>query len=572
MEGEGKEGSPSMKKRVARYGIIVGFMAMFSLYAAALPSFWDNLPEDQLVEDIVSHMTDEELLGQVFFLGYIGKDPSNYIKKWIVQRNLGGVKIFSRNIDDLTTLSKGIYDIQNLAVTRRLGIPLLVSTDQEGGWVRHISGEVIKVPGNLALGASTVINDSFLTGYYIGIELAILGINMNFAPTVDVYWNPYNTGIGPRSFSSDPLRTGLCALAYYRGMKKAGIICTAKHFPGHGGTRKDSHGYLPEVNASLDDMWERDFIPYRFLIQEQIPAIMSGHIAFPKITGKDIPATSSYFFLTEILRKKLNFRGIVITDDLEMYGARKGGEDIPDVSKKAFLAGSDMVLISHTPSKQEKAWKYLCKLIKTDRLFKARVIEAAKRVVSVKLASFKGGKPSPIFPDYEHAVEKILQIQEAESKEAVFQSACRSVTVIKKKMIPYKPAKNEKVVIISQYEGFINVGLKRFPQSSFYEYSYYPSEWSLKKERETIGNLVKQHDTVIFHLVNYNSFEVLESIKKYKKNILVVSSLTPVYLRKAPWVHTAIAVYGTGEDSYKAGFAVLSGDYKAQGIMPLTFE
>lgn len=568
-----------MVRGVTAYGIPMAvrmlylfFLAVCSTGAAAVPSFPDNLPAGQLATGIIDHMSDEELLGQVFFLGYIGKRPSDDIKQWITHRNLGGLKIFSRNLDDLTSLSKDIYDLQLLATGRRFGIPLFVSTDQEGGWVRHIFGEVITVPGNLALGASPLPADSFETGYYIGIELALLGINMNFAPTVDVYSNPDNTAIGPRSFSSDPVTAGLDALAYYRGMKKAGIICTAKHFPGHGAALEDSHGCLPEINISEKQLWERELVPYRFLIREGIPAIMTGHIAYPEITGKHIPATTSRFLLKTLLRERLGFTGIVVTDDLEMYGARRGGENIPDAAKNAFLAGCDMILISHTPKVQERVWNSLLHFVKNDGSFKARIKEAVRRVLACKTAAFKGDHPFPVFPDYEHAVEKIIRIQETESKEAVFQHVCRSVTIIRDAKVPYKPRKNEKIVLVSQYSDFIKAGRRRFPEAAAYEYSYYPSVTPKRNDCVSIGKLVRSSDTVIFHLVNPSSLEILKSLRQFGKSVIVVSSLTPVYLREAPWVETAIAVYGTGEDSFKAGFAVLAGDYTPEGRLPVELK
>jgi len=148
--------------------------------------------------------------------------------------------------------------MQALAIGSRLKIPLFIATDQEGGWVRHIKNEMLDVAGNLAIGATGLASDSYMTGFYIGSELKILGVNINFAPTVDVYSNPNNTAIGPRSFSSDPVSVAMLGSAYFKGLSASGVISVAKHFPGHGGAELDSHNFLPVVNSSFDTMWNRE--------------------------------------------------------------------------------------------------------------------------------------------------------------------------------------------------------------------------------------------------------------------------------------------------------------------------
>ena len=257
------------------------------------PRFFDNRDEAALIESIIEEMTDEELISQVFFLGYHGETPSNTIKRWITRKQIGGVKIFTRNVGDLKTLAQSVSEMQEYAVAGRFQIPLFIATDQEGGWIRHIKHETSETPGNLALGASGLPNDAFLTGYYIGYELRALGINMNFSPTTDVYSNPYASVIGPRSFSADPVNTAILSVAYFKGQQKAGIIATAKHFPGHGDASKDSHGHLPIISADLETLWSRELVPYRFLIKEGLPAIMTGHLAFPNILGDTLPSSIS---------------------------------------------------------------------------------------------------------------------------------------------------------------------------------------------------------------------------------------------------------------------------------------
>ena len=360
--------------------------------------FDDPGPAAEVAARITAAMTDEELLGQVMMLGYPGPLAESEIPRWIRERRIGGVKIFPRNVEDLPSLAVDIAAMQRLATGGRFAIPLFVSTDQEGGWVRQIKGETSIGPGNLALGASGSAADALWTGYYLGRELATLGINMNFAPTADVYANPEASVIGPRSFGSDPALTGLLSAAYARGMRRAGVLCTAKHFPGHGSADKDSHGRLPVIPAGWDLLSQRDLLPYRILVREGIPAIMSGHLAFPDILGGLTPASLSPFFMHSVLRDRLGFTGLVITDDMEMEGALVGGLDTATACRRALEAGNDIVLISHTPAVQEKTWRALTAEMKRSRAFRAVVAGSARRVLEHKIAYFRDGSAAGLAP------------------------------------------------------------------------------------------------------------------------------------------------------------------------------
>jgi beta-N-acetylhexosaminidase len=204
--------------------------------------FWQDKPNEVVIEELIAAMTEEQLLGQVFLLGWSSEHAQGAIVDWITQRNLGGVKIFGWNGNKIDRLAGTISTLQTYAMDETLGIPLFTATDQEGGWVRHVKDTTSITPGNMSLGASGLPIDSYLSGYYIGLEMRAIGINMNFAPTVDVYVNPEAHVIGPRAFSSDPRVAASLGLAFFKGMDRTRVISTAKHFPGHGNARGDSHG------------------------------------------------------------------------------------------------------------------------------------------------------------------------------------------------------------------------------------------------------------------------------------------------------------------------------------------
>jgi beta-N-acetylhexosaminidase len=534
---------------------------------ASTPSFWDDRPEEELIEAILAEMTDEELLGQVFMLGYIGKRPSGDVLRWIRSRNLGGVKIFTRNVDTLAGLSESIAEMQGVAGNGRFQIPLFVSTDQEGGWVRHIKLETSQTPGNIALGASGLPQDALLTGYYIGRELRSLGINMNFAPTTDVYSNPSAAVIGPRAFSSDPLATAMLALAYYQGMAKSGVICTAKHFPGHGHADKDSHGTLPVVRISFEQMWQRELVPYRILIPEGIPAIMSAHIAYPEILGNLLPASRSEYFIEDVLRDKLSFQGVLITDDMEMNGAISGGVDTAQASLEALQAGNDMILVSHTPSAQERTWGKLLSYTTGQREFKKRLERSVRRILKVKLAYFKSGGSGATI----HRDNSTEPIPSEGAWEFFQQSALRSVTLIRDGEIPLENSMNRRILLVGQFEEFLQEGRLRYPEADTLLFPYSPFYFARPEDLERVPRTASRYEAVIFCLANYNSLEVLETLHSFSGSLVVLSALSPVYLRETPWVQTALAVYGTGRESFRAGFAALAGDFEPEGRIPVDF-
>ena len=519
-----------------------------------------------LAESLLNQMTDEEILGQLFLVGYSSTEPSALLLEWIRSRGIGGVKIFGWNAEDLHRLYRSVQKMQELSQRNRMKLPLFIATDQEGGWVRHVKGDTSITPGNLALGAARIPYDAYLTGYLIGKELKALGINMNFAPTVDVYVNPDAHVIGPRAFSSEPALTGILGVAFYRGMAEAGIICAAKHYPGHGNADEDSHGALPVIPDSFDILWKRDLVPYRMLISEGIPAILSGHLSFPKITGDTIPSSLSPFFGTELLRKRLGFQGLLITDDLYMSGANRG-KTMAEVCIEAIEAGNDLLLLSQTPQLEGPIWKALLSKYRKDRAFHDRVREAVGRILRTKLRYLhqESDKRS------NSSETALAHVAAPESREFFLEQSARSVTLLKNNLslIPYTPSKKERILLAGPFKDFLRIGKTYFPQAEEFQFSYSPFYRAIPEEKRTLQRVSSTVDTIIFCLANPNGLDLLRTLRNFQGKIIVFSILTPVYLREVSWIQTAIAVYGWGIDSFKAGFAVINGDIPPLGKNPI---
>jgi len=531
-------------------------------------SFFDDIPPEELAAAIEKAMSDDEALAQVFMLGWVGAEPSPLIMDWIHDRNIGGVKIFGWNTGDTIRLARTVGALQEVSLKGKYKIPLLVATDQEGGWIRHVKGNTSITPGNMAIGASGYPRDAYLAGYYIGKELALLGINMNFAPTVDLFTNRDSWLISTRAFGSDPVKVGIFGAAYMRGQQAAGIIPTAKHFPGHGDTQLDSHGVLPTINVTFETLWNRELVPYRMLVKEGIPAVMSGHLAFPKIETNGAPASLSSWFLKDVLRGKIGYKGLVITDDLMMNGATLWAGSVSRAAKQALLAGNDVILFSKTPLLFDPVWNLLSSSMKDDKEFRLRVRDAARRTLEVKLRYLKGSQAVPYIPD----IKKVENgLPDPEGSAFFLDLAARSVTIVKQAkdetagegrgIFPLKPENAGKVLLTGQYLDFFKLGRAAFPGAVSYWYS----------EVFNVDELLayaRAADTVIFCLSDTEGLRILRRLEPLKKRIIVLSVLNPVYLENIPWIDGAVAVYSDSFESLAAGFSAIIGRIPAEGRLP----
>ena len=525
-------------------------------------SFNDSGSPSQLAAAIESAMTDEQALAQVFMLGWVGAEPSPLIMDWIRQRNIGGVKIFGWNTADTQRLARTVGELQEASLAGPFNIPLLVATDQEGGWIRHVKGSTSETPGNMAIGASGFPRDAYLAGFYIGKELALLGVNMNFAPTVDLFTNRDSVLIGPRAFGSDPVRTGIFGAAFMRGQLASGVIPTAKHYPGHGDTDLDSHGILPSIEISFDDLWGRELVPYRMLAFEGLPAVMSGHLAFPMTEAQNTPASLSSWFLRDVLRERIGFAGVIVTDDLMMTGATTMMGSLSRTAKQAIIAGNDIIMFSSTPLLFDPVWTYLVRSMRDEEDFRRYVRSAARRVLELKLTYLRGEASVPYIPDL-YRLE--AELPDPEGSAFFLNLASRSVTIVKptpaSSVFPIAPETAGRVLLAGRYSDFFTYGRAAFPNSTNFRFysTTAPSE---------IVNSARNADTIIFCLSDYTDLRILRALQSLNKRVIVLSVLSPVYIESVPWVTGAVAVYSYAPESFASGFSAIIGRIPAQGILP----
>ncbi|MEV7276018.1 glycoside hydrolase family 3 protein [Streptomyces sp. NPDC093111] len=353
---------------------------------------------DRALQALISRMSLEEKVGQLFVMRVYGHsatapdqaDVDANLKEIgvrtaaeLVERyHVGGIIYFAwahntRDPHQIAELSNGI---QRAALAQATPVPLLLSTDQEHGVVARIGKPATLLPGAMAIGAGGSHEDAGAAGRIAGAELAALGIRQDYAPVADVNVNPANPVIGVRSFGADPEAVAGLVAAQVKGYQRAGIAATSKHFPGHGDTAVDSHNGLPVITHTAEQWAAIDAPPFRAAIRAGIESIMTAHIVVPALDPSGDPATLSRPILTGILRERLGFDGVVVTDSLSMEGVRtKYGDD--RVPVLALKAGADQLL---NPPKLDVAWNAVLKAVRDGELTEARLDESILRILRLK--------------------------------------------------------------------------------------------------------------------------------------------------------------------------------------------
>lgn len=292
-------------------------------------------------------MTLQEIVGQHLIVGVSGHALTADEKKFISGQNIGGVILFGRNVSEPKQVLELCKEIQALRKSQISQIPLTISIDQEGGRVARLKKPFTIWPPLKQLGVADSPNLSYQFAHCMGLELRSVGINLDYAPVLDVFTNPENKVIGDRAVSSDPNMVAKQASALVRGYLKAGIIPCGKHFPGHGNTLVDSHEDLPKEDSDLPRLEKVELIPFKKAFKSGLDLVMTSHISFPKVDPV-WPVTLSEIFLKKLLRDEMRYKGIVITDDLGM-GAVAKNYDIKQIPVRALQAGVDILLYCNVP-------------------------------------------------------------------------------------------------------------------------------------------------------------------------------------------------------------------------------
>jgi len=342
------------------------------------------------VEAILSGLTLDEKIGQLFLVYFEGPILSPSLREMITDYHIGGILLFgiSGNIENPAQVARLVDSAQQQAVACRPGLALFVGVDQEGGPVVRLTVGSTVFPSNMAVGATGSAELAALMADTTAAELKALGINVNLAPVLDVNSNPANPVIGIRSFGSSPEEVARLGTAMISAYKRRGVIATAKHFPGHGDTAVDSHVGLPIVNRSRDSLDTVELVPFRAAIANGVEAIMTAHIEVPAIEPSEgLPATLSARILDGLLRRELGFQGLIVTDSLGMNALNLPG-GAAEAAVRAFQAGADLLAFGadrgHRPEEQRDAYHRMLDAVASGVISRARVDDSVRRILTVK--------------------------------------------------------------------------------------------------------------------------------------------------------------------------------------------
>ncbi|SHI89746.1 beta-N-acetylhexosaminidase [Lutispora thermophila] len=342
----------------------------------------NSTPKLSYEERMINNMSLDEKIGQLVILGFSEGTTDEELKKLIQVNKVGGFILFRRNYSNFRELYELNSKLKNYNKENKL--PLFIAIDEEGGTVSRIPKEGITMPDARIFGQIDDLSLTEKSGRIIGKQLYSAGVNMNFAPVLDILSRNDNTLLKNRSYGNNANKVSSHGLSYIKGINEEGIISVPKHFPGHGHTNTDSHASLPIINIDLDTLNNRELVPFRNAINADIDAMMIGHLSFPKIDESGKPASRSKVFLTDILRNQLGFKGIAISDDLEMAGFVKGKESLEDAVIESFNAGMDIFVICHTKEMQYRVLEALRKGLSKGLISEDRINQTLERIIKVK--------------------------------------------------------------------------------------------------------------------------------------------------------------------------------------------
>jgi beta-N-acetylhexosaminidase len=321
--------------------------------------------------------------------GFEGTSVPSWLAAWLREGTAGGVVLFSRNLEGPRQVKELCREIR-AAAGRGRPAPL-IAIDQEGGRVTRL-----KDPGftqlpparSYSLFCCHAERAAQAAGAVLATELRAVGVDVNFAPVLDVDSNPGNPVIGDRAISGDPVTVARLGIAFYRGSLSCGVLPVGKHFPGHGDTDKDSHKELPVVRRTRKSLLACEVLPFREAVRAGIPALMTAHVLYPAL-DREAPATLSRRILTGLLRETLSFRGVVFSDSLEMKAISRD-YGVGSAAVMAISAGCDVVLVCRGEKEQSEAAEALAREWRDRAGFRRTAAAAGRRI-----ARFRGRGTAP---------------------------------------------------------------------------------------------------------------------------------------------------------------------------------
>lgn len=547
-----------MKKLVFNFLLIIAFSAsdLSAQYQPKDISRADIKKANQWVDQTYNSLSQDEKLGQLFIVAlYTNKDDNhiNQVRNIVTNDKIGGLILMQ---DDAAREINLVNEFQ-----KKSKVPLMIGMDAEWGLYQRIN-TAHKFPWAMTLGAIQDKDLIYQMAAKIAEDCKRMGINWDFAPVVDVNTNPNNPIIGNRSFGSEVSNVTQSALSYANGLQDNNILAAIKHFPGHGDTSTDSHLDLPVVSHSLDRLNKIEIAPFKALMNKGIGGVMVAHLYVPSLeSGKGIPASVSKKIITDLLKDKLGYKGLIITDALNM-GAVANKYKPGELDALAFKAGNDIMLFSQGVAEGKKL---IQKAIDKGEISQARVEESVKKILLTKY--FLGlSQYTPKNPD-----NVIYDINNESHTKLVQNLYANALTLLKdeKKLLP-----------LNSNTTYYYVPMEEAPYQTFADQLNINSKIIIKKASEI--NSIPANSTVIvgFHKDNstaYKPYKISSESKKIladlsKNQNVILNVFGSAYALKdidISKVSTVLVSYENNDDSMTATADAINGKTKISGRLPV---
>lgn len=521
------------------------------------------------VDSVFNSLTPDQRIAQLIVVRMSSTDGKkvffyeNEVADAVTKYNIGGICLFQGGPLKQASL---INKMQSLAKT-----PIMISIDGEFGLGMRMDS-VLSLPRQMMMGAVDDPSLIYEYGRVVGEQCRRMGIQINYAPVVDVNNNPANPIINDRSFGEDKHRVALYGMQYMRGMQDAGVMACAKHFPGHGDVTVDSHHDLPVINKKRSELDSLELYPFRQLINAGVAAVMVGHLAIPALDDRKNIATSiSNNTVTKLLKNELGFNGLVITDALEMRGVSKyfpAGE----ISVKALEAGNDMLCL---PGDIQETLTKVNAAIKDGKLTWEQIESRVKKVL---LAKYQYGLATPTRVDLNNLVEDLNAKSEAMRRLI----AERSVTLLRnsdQSIFPLAPGRRV---------AYLGVGLTKdnaFARDLREEYDAHVYYFDYKMSQEAIAPLMQllsnRYDVVVLGIHHYNRFpandfgisraadELIKTVQEKFRTITLFFG-NPYAIKKYCDSRVLVACYEDDRITQQTAADLLTGRFQPRGTLPVT--
>lgn len=515
----------------------------------------------------IDDLTLKQKVGQLFMCGFDALHINDHALALIKDYQVGNIILFARNIDTPEQLFTLNQNLQKLAYDK-IGVPLFISIDQEGGMVTRITNGATNFPGAMTITANNDPIASYKAGKLMGAELKALGININLAPVLDVNNNPNNPVIGVRSFSDNQLTVSEYGVNFVEGLEE-NVIATAKHFPGHGDTNLDSHLALPTINIDLARLHRVELVPFVSAIENGISAIMSSHINFPNLTENGYPTTLSHNCLTGLLREELGFKGLIVTDCMQMK-AIQHNYTTKEATLMAIKAGANLICVSHSEVLQTASLDRVLEAANNGELPLDVLNERVSRVLS-----YKSKLSQELSWKYEHVAPIIL---DQESKIFAYEVVKNAATLVKGQ----KVVLDDDAIIIApsplstsiadDTDGYIDIvsAVKAgLPKVTAVEMKIRPSDNEILELVKLAGN----HKQVILCTYNANVYQeqvsLINQLADLDVELHIVAMRNPYDLHFTNKIDNFTCFYEYTPNSVKAFIEYIKGGYELHGHSPI---